>query len=358
VTDDQQPVLDGAAPSRGHPVRDVALTLIVAVGTLALLVGLFALFRGGERSDTGDRPSASGAASQTTPPTSRPSAAASGIAPPSAATADAPSPGADPVIVGAGDIATCDGSGDEATAALLDGIAGTVFTAGDNAYDRGTPEEFTRCYEPSWGRHRERTRPAPGNHDHGTDNLAGYLGYFGAGVGTAREPWYSFDLGAWHVVVLDSMCSRVPGGCGPESPQVEWLIGDLARDDAACTLAIWHHPRFSSGEHGDDPAVAAFWQALHADGADVVINGHDHDYERFSPQTPGGAPDSETGIREFVVGTGGAPLRRFPLVALNSELRVSISHGVLALTLHDAGYDWRFLPTEGDFSDRGTAACH
>jgi acid phosphatase type 7 len=339
-------------------MRSIALVLVTALGTLAVLVGVVGLLddtaRGGASS-----PSGGVSRSSTAPPSGSPIGTdASPSDPPSTGPSIPPRPSGDPVLVGAGDIARCDGNGDEETARLLDRIPGDVFTAGDNAYESGTAEEFARCYDPTWGRHKARTYPTPGNHDHETDGLAGYLGYFGEGVGTADEPWYSFDLGLWHVVMLDSMCEAVPGGCGRDSPQVEWLREDLAANPARCTLAIWHHPRFSSGVHGDDPDVGPFWDVLHEAGADLIVNGHDHDYERFAPQAPDGTADPERGIRQFVVGTGGATLRDFPRTAANSELRANVSHGVIALTLRPTGYAWEFVPTEGRISDRGAAACH
>jgi len=259
--------------------------------------------------------------------------------------------------VGAGDIADCALDGDGATAALIDGIPGTVFTAGDNAYERGSAAEFRDCYDPTWGRFLARTKPAPGNHDHETKDLAGYLGYFGTSAAPHGTSWYSYDLGTWHIVVLDSSCGDV-GGCGRDSAQGRWLTADLAASNARCTLAIWHHPRFSSGVHGDDREVAPFWQALYESGADVVINGHDHDYERFAPQDPAGHEDRARGLREFVIGTGGAALRGFDLNAPNSELRASVAHGVLRLVLHPTSYEWTFIPTTGGFGDSGSGPCH
>jgi hypothetical protein len=243
------------------------------------------------------------------------------------------------------------------TAALLDGIEGTVFTAGDNAYDDGTAEEFAACYHDTWGRHKARTRPAPGNHDW-QDDLAGYFDYFGdAARGPDGDSWYSYDLGTWHVIVLDSECRKV-GGCDADSRQGRWLADDLAASEAGCTVAIWHKPRFSSGEHGNDASVGPFWTGLYRAGADVVINGHDHDYERFAPQDPDGDEDRVRGIRQFVVGTGGRYLRRFGDPVANSELRAAITHGVFKMTLREGAYDWEFVPASGDFSDRGTAFCH
>ena len=168
-----------------------------------------------------------------------------------------------------------------------------MFTAGDNAYENGSPDQFRDCYDPTWGAFKDRTRPAAGNHDWETKDLAGYLGYFGEAAAPQGVSWYSYDLGTWHVVVLDSDCAAV-GGCEATSPQGRWLAADLAASDATCTLAIWHHPRFSSGFHGNIAEVAPFWEALYAAGADVVINGHDHDYERFAPQTPDATIDQAT----------------------------------------------------------------
>ena len=265
----------------------------------------------------------------------------------------------DPVLVGAGDIGDCASDGDERTAALLDGTDGTIFTAGDNAYQKGSAQEFRDCYAPNWGRHLARTRPAPGNHDWETDGLAGYLGYFGASAqGPDGSSWYSYDLGTWHVIVLDSTCAKV-GGCDPVSAQGQWLARDLAASNARCTLAIFHHPRFTSGEHGDLREMDAFWRPLYAAGVDVIVNGHDHDYERFAPQDPDGLADPERGIRQFVVGTGGRRLRNFPRVAPNSDVRLQGGFGVLKFTLHDGSYDAEFIAAGNDFRDRGTALpCH
>ncbi len=269
-----------------------------------------------------------------------------------------PPPAGDPVLVGAGDIASCSGAGDEATANLLDGIAGTVYTLGDNVYDNGTATEFANCYEPSWGRHKARTRPAPGNHDYNTAGASGYYGYFGAAAGDPSKGYYSYDLGAWHVVVLNSNCATV-GGCGAGSPQEQWLRQDLAASAASCTLAYWHHPRFSSGKHGGNAATEPFWQALYDHNADVVLSSHDHSYERFAPQTPTGAADPARGIRQFVVGTGGRSHYSFGTIRANSEVRHSGTFGVLKLTLHASGYEWRFVPEAGKtFTDSGSGACH
>jgi hypothetical protein len=264
---------------------------------------------------------------------------------------------ADPVLVGAGDIANCSTSADSATARLLDRIPGTVFTLGDNAYPRGSGSDFRRCYRPTWGRHEGRTRPAPGNHDYSTAGADGYFDYFDPNPGARGQGWYSYDRGTWHIVVLNSNCSKI-GGCGPGSAQVRWLKGDLAANAGRNVLAYWHHPRFTSGKHGNSTDVGTFWNVLYANGADIVLNGHDHDYERFAPQDPGGHADPQHGIRQFVVGTGGTPLRSKGSTAANSQV-FSSTHGVLKLTLGPDSYDWRFVPIAGKtFTDAGSGSTH
>lgn len=257
------------------------------------------------------------------------------------------------VLVGAGDIADCNRTQDEATARLLDNIAGTVFTAGDNTYPNGTAAELNTCYHPAWGRHKWRTRPSPGNHDHKTLGADPYYTYFGANAGPAARGYYSYDLGPWHIISLNS---NVAAGAG--SAQEQWLRADLAATSAACVLAYWHHALFSSGSrHGNDPRTQALFQALYDYGADVVITAHDHHYERFAPQNPNGQADP-TGIRVFVVGTGGAALRPIGRIQLNSEMRNVATYGVLKLTLEPTSYDWEFIPIVGQsFRDSGSAAC-
>jgi hypothetical protein len=266
---------------------------------------------------------------------------------------------ANPVLVGAGDIATCRKEGDEATAKLLENIPGTVFTMGDNAYPSGTSRQFEDCYGPSWGRYKVRTRPALGNHEYETDGASGYFDYFGSAAGPPSKGYYSYDLGDWHIVVLNSMCENV-GGCGPNSPMVGWLQKDLAANPGnECTLAYFHHPLFSSGEHGNQTKMTASWEALYAANADVVVNGHDHDYERFAPQKPDGTLDPRRGIRQFVVGTGGGERRPFRTIEPHSQARDDDTHGVLKLTLKPASYDWEFVPVAGEtFTDSGTESCH
>jgi hypothetical protein len=272
-------------------------------------------------------------------------------------------------LVGAGDIAQCSSSGPsaskaEATAKLLDAIprdpSTVVYTTGDNVYNDGTASEFKNCYAPTWGRHKDRTRPVPGNHDYNTTGATGYYGYFGAAAGQPGKGWYSYDLGAWHVVVLNSNCASI-GGCGAGSAQEQWLRADLAASSARCTVAMWHHPRFNSGRtHGNNMEVAPLWSALYDHGADVILNGHVHVYERFAPQTPDARADGAHGIRQFTVGTGGAPGYAFETTPQpNSEVRRTGTDGVLKLTLRADGYDFRFLAVAGQtFSDSGSGTCH
>jgi calcineurin-like phosphoesterase family protein len=329
---------------------------MATIGWLVVLAGL-AAFVGSIGSAPSSSPDASGSIALGSAP---PTAAASVSAGPLEGT---PLPAASPAeptvtLVGAGDIASCGLDSDAATAALVERIPGTVFTAGDNAYESGTADEFATCFEPTWGASKARIRPAAGNHDWNTPDAAGYLEYFGdAAVNAEGQTWYSYNLGAWHIIVLDSDCAKV-GGCEPDSEQGSWLAADLAASDARCSLAIWHHPLFSSGVHGGITTSVPLWEAVASAGVDVVLNGHDHDYERFAPQDEAGAAAAD-GTREFVVGTGGAALRPFPGGNVpNSLVRSAIVHGVIELTLQPSGYVWRFHSTDDTFSDQGSAACH
>ena len=265
----------------------------------------------------------------------------------------------DAVLVGAGDIADCaDLSGAGATAKLIDAIPGTVFTAGDNAYPSGTAEQFRDCYGKTWGRFKSWTRPSVGNHEFHSGGATPYFDYFGANAGDPSRGYYSYDLGAWHIIVLNSECEEV-GGCGQSSAEEKWLRQDLQAHPAACRLAYWHKPLFSSGaKHGNDPDMKPFWQDLYAAGTTVVINGHDHDYERFAPQDPDGRAEAARGIREFVVGTGGKNHRPFAKPLPTSEMRNADTFGVLKLTLHAKGYEWEFIPEAGKtFHDSGSGFC-
>jgi hemolysin type calcium-binding protein len=280
-------------------------------------------------------------------------------APPSDPPIDPPPPDDYPQLLAAGDIADCT-PGAEQTAALLDRFPGTVVALGDTAYESGSPEEFANCYDPTWGRHKYRTRPAVGSHEYGTPGASGYWAYFGPAAGEAGAGWYSYDLGSWHIVVLNSGCAEV-GGCHEGSPQVEWLREDLAAHPAQCTAAYWHIPRFSSGQrHGDDLNYVAFFQVLYEYGVEFVMGGNDHHYERFAPQTPFGDPDVTDGVRQFVVGTGGRFLR--PMTATprpNSETRDNSTLGILRVGLLDWGYEWEFVPVDGGtYTDSGNTACH
>lgn len=277
-----------------------------------------------------------------------------GITPPPTDTTPPPPRDTIEVMVGAGDIANCRWDEDEQTAALIDTIAGTVFTLGDNAYDHGTPEDFANCYDPNWGRFRDRTRPVIGNHDYETAFAAGYFTYFGVSAGEPDEGYYSYDLGSWHVVVLNSNITS-----HATSAQVAWLRADLAATNKRCVIAMWHHPRFSSGQHGSWEAMRPFWEVLYEFGAEIVLNGHDHLYERFGPQTPAGAPDPDYGIRQFVVGTGGRSNYSFVGAEPNSEVRRTGTAGVLKLTLRNSTYSWQFIPVAGQtFTDTGDGTCH
>jgi len=274
----------------------------------------------------------------------------------------------DPVFVGAGDIASCDDTltGDDATAKLLHDIVDTatspttVFTTGDNAYEEGTISQYNNCYGPNWGvpELKAITRPSPGNHEYyQSAGAAGYFQYYGTLLaGDPGKGYYSYDLGSWHIISLNSNCKFV--ACADGSAQVTWLKADLAAHPTACTLAYWHHPRFSSKlSSGGNSSVKPFWDALYAANADVVLNGHIHNYERFAPQTPTGEKDDPArGIREFVVGTGGYSLNTFDNVtpALNSESRYAKDYGVLKLTLHPTSYDWQFVAADGTTPDSGS----
>jgi hypothetical protein len=266
------------------------------------------------------------------------------------------SPTAVATLVAAGDVASCRSAGDEATARLLDRLPGTIAALGDLAYEHGTDAEFANCYAPSWGRHLRRTRPAVGNHEYGVDGAAGYFRYFGRAAAPPRG-YYSYELGSWHVVVLNSNC-RPAGGCEAGSPQQRWLRADLAAHPGRCTLAYAHHPRFSSGLHGSDETLVDLWRALYAARADVVLGGHDHHYERFRPLDPDGRADPRRGLRQFVVGTGGRSLRPVLWATSGSEVRDTETFGVLVLSLAPGRYSWRFVPVAGGrFRDAGSARC-
>jgi hypothetical protein len=271
-----------------------------------------------------------------------------GMAAPGPITGTVPASAGDPVVLAAGDVARCSSSGDEATGSVVANHDGQVITLGDNAYEAGTASDFGNCYDPSWGPHRYRTRPAPGNHEFYTAGAAPYFAYFGDAAGPAGTGWYSFDVGAWHLISLNSdRC--VLAGCLPGDAQVQWLDQDLAAHHNACTLVYWHHPLVSSVT-GGDAEVAPLWDRAMAGGADLVLNGHAHVYERFAPKN---------GVRQIVVGTGGASHHALGTTAPGSEVRNADTYGVLALTLRSNSYEWQFLPEPGrSFTDAGGDVCH
>ena len=281
-----------------------------------------------------------------------------------------PASSGDPVIGAAGDIA-CDpasssfngGNGTSTNCrqkavsdVMLNSRLTAVLALGDTQYEDGALTKYQQSYDLSWGRFKNITRPAVGNHEYGTAGAAGYYNYFGTVAGDRTKGYYSYDIGAWHFIALNSNCSQV-GGCGTGSPQEQWLKADLAAHPNICALAYWHHPRFSSGQHGSNASYDAFWKALYAAGVEIVLNGHDHDYERFAPQTPGGAANPN-GIQQFVIGTGGKNHYGFGTIQPNSLVRNQDTYGFLKLTLHANSYDWQFVPEPGKtFTDSGRRDC-
>jgi acid phosphatase type 7 len=252
------------------------------------------------------------------------------------------------VLVGAGDIASCSHNNDEATAKLLDNISGTVFTTGDLAYTNGTYTEFSNCYHPTWGRHKSRTKPIPGNHEYNTSGAAGYFRYF-----SNIRSYYAYNLGDWRIYALNSKID-----VSATSAQVRWLKSDLAANPKRCVLAYWHHPRWSSGSrHGSNSSMQTLWKTMYDAGAELVLNGHEHHYERFKQMNASGSAVSN-GLREIVVGTGGAGLYGFGSARSTSEVRNSSTYGVLKLTLNSTSYSWKFVPVAGKtFTDSGTTSC-
>jgi acid phosphatase type 7 len=262
--------------------------------------------------------------------------------------------GSPTTILATGDIAECDRDEQEATAALLDRVPGPILGLGDYAYDDGTVAEYAECFDPSWGRHKARIRPTRGNHEGD-----GYLPYFADAAAPSGRTYYAFSVGAWQVISLDSELCLEDGDCDGQSEQEQWLREELERDDRPCTLAYFHHPRFSSGRHGSDDTFDGFWKALYEGNADVVLVGHDHHYERFAPMRPDGTRDDARGLRQFIVGTGGANLRSAEDVVAGSEVRQWRSYGFLQMQLLPDSYTWRFLVAAGDqFEDAGVGECH
>ena len=286
---------------------------------------------------------------------------------PTAAPQSSGSSKADPVeqtevLVGAGDVVGCQNpQGALATAKLIEKIPGTVFVLGDLVYDAVTLEQFQNCYGRAWGRFKARTRPAPGNHEYRGRNAAPYYQYWGGQAGPAGKGYYSYELGAWHVVVLNTNCDAV-GGCAAGSPQDVWLRQDLADHRGSCMVAYGHYALFSSGIfrfHAAHPELKRLWEDLYAAHADLVLAGHEHSYERFAPQDPEGRPDPQRGIREIVAGTGGRSHGLLGFAVPNSEKQNSDTFGVLKVTLSPQGYTWEFIPEEGKtFRDSGSDVCH
>jgi hypothetical protein len=269
------------------------------------------------------------------------------------------------VLVGAGDIASCRAlEGAEQTAKLIESIPGEVFAAGDLAYEKGTAEEFRDCYDKTWGKFKNRTHPSPGNHEFGSKDGSPYFDYWGDKAGPRGKGYYSFDLGVWHVISLNTNCPQMePKGCAVGSDEEIWLKKDLATHPNSCILAFGHHTLYSSGvlkNHALHPELRPLWQALYNAHADLVINGHEHSYERFAPQDPNGNADPKNGIREIVVGTGGRSHDPLGFPIANSEKRNAESFGVLKLTLWPGKYGWEFIPTDAvkGFRDSGVGVCH
>lgn len=266
-------------------------------------------------------------------------------------------------IVGAGDISSCSSTHDSDTAAQVSAVlvansSATAFTAGDNVYPSGSTQSFANCYDPSWGIFKTRTRPAPGNHDYyQIPDAAPYFAYFGANAGPAGLGWYRYESGTWRIYALNSECGT---GSTCFATQLAWLKADLAAEPHHCVLAMWHRPVFSTGPHGSSPRMAQVFQLLYDNGADIVIAGHDHGYQRFAPANPSGSPDAANGIREFVAGTGGAELYSWKTDSGLLEVRGNTSFGVLRLDLAEGGYSWDFesVPGSTGFSDTGSGECH
>ena len=271
-----------------------------------------------------------------------------------------PLTGAEVTLVGAGDLVKC---GDLNTTKNIVSLfqrfpEATIFTAGDNSNDSGTLEQYQECVAPAWRPVKARMRPCVGNHDYYTPGAEGYYDYFRAKAGDPNRGYYSYNLGAWHIIVLNSNCREV-GGCRPDSPQETWLKADLAAYPTQCTLAYWHEPLFVTGLEGT-VGMRSFWEDLYAAGAEIVVNGHEHHYERYAPQDPHGNLDLDRGIIEFIVGTGGAPLET-PLgdPRINSEVIIAQVHGIIKFTLRPGSYDWEFIPIDEQAqTDSGSGLCH
>lgn len=285
--------------------------------------------------------------------------AVAGLAPGSPAQAEDPEY---PLLIGAGDIATCYSYGAEATAQLIEEYpTAEVFSTGDSNQGSGSLDEYEMCFDPTWGRFKERIHPVPGNHDYVTPRAAGYFDYFGPAAGERGKGYYAYEVGDWLVIALNSVCIEIQGGCGVGSPQETWLRRLLETSTKKCSAAYWHYPLFTSGSsYGPSYEMAPLYQALYDGGVEIVMSGHNHIYERFAPQTTRGVKDLDYGVRQFNVGTGGASHYGVGWkISANSEVRNTDTFGVLKLTLKPDSYDWEFLPEEGEiFTDQGSTDCH
>lgn len=255
-------------------------------------------------------------------------------------------------LVAAGDIASCWWGTDEMTARLLDRTGGVVLALGDNVYQDGTEAQFKNCYGPNWGRHLDRTRTVAGNHDDRTEGGGPFYAYFGGRAGTPGEGWYAWDLDGWRIIALNSEVDIEAG-----SAQLAWLRRELAENGRRCTLVYMHRPRFSSGKHGPSARTFDAFRVMYEGGVDVLLGAHEHNYERFAPQDTAGRADPR-GVRQFVVGTGGAPSYPLREILPNSEVARAGVHGVLRMRLREDGYDWEFVPiARHRFTDAGTGTC-
>ena len=261
------------------------------------------------------------------------------------------------VLYAAGDVGDCAETADTDTGLLLDGSTDPIALLGDIGYPNGTAADLANCFDPVWGRHKPRIHPSPGNHEYLSANAAPYFAYFGAAAGDPTKGYYSYELGAWHIVVVNSNCTNV--ACSAGSAQEQWLRQDLAAHPSSCTLAYWHHPLFNSGHHGNATNMKPIWQALMDFNADVVLSGHEHGYQRWKPMNASGTTVSN-GITEFIAGTGGTTLVGFTNgKPANNVIRDAATPGVLKLTLRKSSFDWQFVPIAGKtFTDTGTASCH
>jgi hypothetical protein len=260
-------------------------------------------------------------------------------------------------LTGAGDISFCDYDTDDATASLLENVPGLIFTLGDTQYDGSTYDLFMNCFDKSWGKYKDRMIPVVGNHEYEDDSANGFYDYFANELDPDRQGYFSMDVGAWHIVVVNSQCDAV-GGCDEGSSQYQWLVNDLEQDSHLCTLALWHKPRFATGYHGPAQEMDAIWRIMVDNDVELVLNGHEHDYERFTPMDAEGNIKLADGTRIIIVGTGGSPLRPQYLENIASVVYNDNTYGVLQLKLDYGTYTWEFIPVEGsNFSDSGRGYC-